>query len=77
MFAATFGIKEGAVSFPSVNDRTGVTRVGRDATEEANGGGGGATGIAGMARNVRFNLWESSPVVKYNGKINSTAKVAK
>jgi len=44
---------------------------------EAIGGGGGAAGIIGGARNVRFSLWKSSPAVKYSGRISSIARIAK
>jgi len=61
--ATAFGINEGAISFPGVNTFGGVTRGGRGVAG-AIGAGGGPAGIAGGARNVRFNFLESSPVVK-------------
>ena len=72
-----FGMKDGAVSCPGVKTRTGRMRVGRAAEALSGAGGGAAAGITGGARNVRFNFWESSPVVKYSGKIKSTARIAK
>jgi len=60
-------MKEGAINCPGEKTREGVMRTGRGAAEDEEvigAGGGAARGAAGVAREVNWSLWGSSPAVK-------------